>query len=286
MNELAAGQAVRPRSTAPAWKLVAVFYFIACGFSWLVWLPLVLGPDGLKVLRTPVSLPIFVCIGTLGPLLACFITHRWDTGNWHAIHFLPRGAFQWAWLLLGPSIIVFSRLFVFSALLTAGGPAEWRWHVRALTGIVVPMFNYNLFGGPLFEEFGWRGFLQSRLQRSLPPWIAGIFTGALWAVWHLPLFLVGWGGVSFPLFVLILASVALIMAFAFNASGQVIFVAILMHSALNAANFVLPGFLGNVPIREHPSQGLLLALSSVLVAVILAACTRGRLLYPRVQRGQ
>jgi membrane protease YdiL (CAAX protease family) len=132
---------------------------------------------------------------------------------------------------------------------------------------------------PLFEEFGWRGFLQSHLQRTLPPWIAAVFTGALWAVWHLPLFIVGYGGVSFPLFLLIEISLSLIMAFAFNASGQLIFVAILMHSAFNAANFVLPGFLGNLPTRQHPAEGLLVTLSFLLVALILLVFTRGRMLY-------
>jgi membrane protease YdiL (CAAX protease family) len=32
----------------------------------------------------------------------------------------------------------------------------------------LPMFNYNLLGGPLFEEFGWRGFLQAHLQKIMP----------------------------------------------------------------------------------------------------------------------
>ena len=93
----------------------------------------------------------------------------------------------------------------------------------------------------------------------------------------------GWGGVSFPLFLLTMVGVSLIMAFAFNASGQVIFVAILMHSALNALNRIIPAFLGDVPTRDHPSEGLLIALSFLIVAVILVALTRGRLFCPRVR---
>lgn len=52
------------------------FYLIACGFSWLTWLPLILGPDGLKMWRAAVPLPVVISVGTLGPLLACFIVHR------------------------------------------------------------------------------------------------------------------------------------------------------------------------------------------------------------------
>ena len=283
MNSQTAERAAAPRTTAPTWKLVTVFYLIACGFSWVAWLPLILGPDGLKVLRTAVSLPVFISAGTLGPLLACFTVYRWETGNWRAVHLIPSKAFQWIWLLLAPLIIVFTRVFVFSALFTKGGPAAWHWHIGALIGIWIPMLNYNLFGGPLFEEFGWRGFLQSRLQRKLPTWIAAVLTGTLWATWHLPLFLTVWGGVSFPLFLFILVSLSVIMAFAFNASGEVIIVAILMHSAFNAANRFLPDFLGKVPTRQYPSEEMLIALSFFLVAVVLAASTRGRLLHRRVR---
>jgi hypothetical protein len=69
-----------------------------------------------------------------------------------------------------------------------------------------------------------------------------------------------------------------IMAFAFNGSGESVIVAILMHSAFNAANRFIPAFLGNVSTRQYPSEGLLIALSFLLVAAVLVAVTRGRLL--------
>lgn len=276
-------QADAGHTATPMWKLIAVYYVIACGFARLAWSPLILGPNGLKVLKTSVSLPVFISLGTLGPLLGCFIAHRWETGNWRAVHVIPSRAFLWIWLLLGPLLVIFARVFVFSALLTRGGPAAWRWHVGALVGIWIPMLNYNLFGGPLFEEFGWRGFLQPHLQRTMPPWIAAVVTGVLWASWHLPIFLTTWAGVSFPIFLLILVGLSLVMAFGFNASGQVIMVAILMHSAFNASNRFIPAFLGNIPTRQHPSEGLLIALAFILVAAVLTISTRGRLLHKQAR---
>jgi uncharacterized protein len=280
MDLHAAKRTGRADSAVPTWKTVAVFYLIACSFSWLVWLPLILGPDGLKVLATSFSFPVFVCIGTLGPLLGSFVAHRRESGNWRAVHLLPRGRLAWIWLALGPLLILFSRVFVFSALSTQGGPAAWKWHIGALRGIWIPMFNYNLLGGPLFEEFGWRGFLQSRLQCSLSPWISAVLVGLMWAVWHLPLFILGWGGVTFPLFMMIQVGVSVIIAFAFNASGESVIVAILMHSAFNAANRFIPAFLGNVSTRQSPSEGLLIALSFLLVAVVLVVVTLGLLCAP------
>jgi uncharacterized protein len=262
------------------WKPVALFYAIACGFAWIAWLSAVLGPDGLKLTKTHVSFPVFACIGTLGPFLACFITHRVCAGNWRAVRLLPRGGLKLGWLLFGPLLVFFCFFFVFPALISKGGPSAWHWHPGALIGIWVPMFNYNLFGGPLFEEFGWRGFLQPRLQQMLPPWIAAICVGFLWAAWHIPLFLVSFTSASPLVFLFILVGLSVIMAFAFNGSGQAVVVAILMHSAFNASGSFVSAFLGNGPTREHPSAELFIGFSFLLVAVAAAILTRGRLLAP------
>ena len=152
MDALATMQHVRSGSAVPHWKLVAVFYLIACGFSWLVWLPLVLGPEGLKVLRMQVSFPVFVCIGTLGPLLASFIVHRWNTGNWRAVHFLPSRQSQWIWLAIGPLLIVFSRVFVFSALSTEGGPGPAEGLLLALSFLLVASVLVAFTRGRLFYQ--------------------------------------------------------------------------------------------------------------------------------------
>ena len=162
-----------------------------------MWTPAVLGQDGLKWLHIAPSFPIVASIGTIGPFAACFIANRLQTGNWQAIKVFPRQGLRLLWLLLGPLLVLFCFFVVFSALLSNCPPNRWHWHVEALAGLLIPMFNYNLFGGPLFEEFGWRGFLQSRLQRAMPPWIAAIYVGTLPAASHLPLFLVkGWSSAS------------------------------------------------------------------------------------------
>lgn len=271
-----------PLGPEAIWKCAALFYVIACAVTWLIWLPLVLGPKGLKIMPYDLPFPVVVSLGTLGPLIACFITHRRQTGNWRAVHVFPRRPRLWVWLLLGPLLVLFCRCFVFGALITKGGPAAWRWHVSALAGLWLPMLNYNLFGGPLFEEFGWRGFLQENLQRVLPPWVAAICVGAMWTFWHLPLFLLGWGGVSIFLYLLTLIGLSAIMAFSFNASGRAVAVAILMHSAFNAVNRFVPAFFGNLATREHPSEGILIALSFLLVAVAVALLTRGRMGLPEI----
>ncbi len=259
-------------------KSVLLFYVIACGFAWLAWMPLVLGPAGLKLHKYPISLPVSACIGTLGPLLGCFVTHRRQTGNWRAVRLLPPSRLQMIWLIAGPLLVLLCFFLLFPAVISKGDPRAWHWHVGALMGLWVPMFNYNLFGGPLFEEFGWRGFLQPQLQQVLPPWIAAIFVGIMWAAWHLPLFLVDWSSASPLVFAFIVTGLSILMAFAFNASGGAVAVAILMHSAFNASPRLLPSFLGSVPTREHPSPEVLIGCSFWLAAFAVIIVTHSRLL--------
>jgi len=260
------------------WRQIAIYYGIACGVSWTIWAPLVLGRDGLDLLHIAPPPPVIISTGTLGPLLACYLTHRLGTGNWRAVQFLPRHRFRGLWLLLAPMLILLCFFVVFPALISKGPPSAWRWHLSVLGGILVPMFNYNLLGGPLFEEFGWRGFLQSRLQDVLPPWIAAICVGVMWAAWHLPLFLVqGWSSASPVAYPVILMGLSMVMAFGFNASEEAIGAAILMHSAFNSSPRFIGAYLYGGSMREHPTAVWLIAASFLLAGIMLVIITRGRL---------
>jgi membrane protease YdiL (CAAX protease family) len=190
---------LEPKPIIDARKLIRsvfLYYGIAIGWAWLIWAPLVLGADGLKLISINPSLPVLTCIATLGPSLGCVITHRIETGNWKAIRLLPPTRWRWSWVILGPLIILLCIFLIYPAFISSGSPAQWRWHPSVLAGLWVPMFNYNILGGPLFEEPGWRGFLQPRLEEAMPPWIAAICVGSMWAAWHTPLFFVTWTSAS------------------------------------------------------------------------------------------
>ena len=259
-------------------RYIALYYAIACGISWTIWTPAVVGQQGLKLLRIAPSGPVIISLGTLGPFVAAFVTHRLESGNWRPVRLFPVNKLRLLWFVLGPALVVFCMFVVFPALISKGSPERWNWHPGVLAGIFVPMFNYNLLGGPLFEEFGWRGFLQTRLQDAVPSWIAAISVGAMWAAWHWPLFLVhGFTSVSPAVFFVILIGLSMVMAFGFNASGKVVIAAILMHSAFNSSPRFLNAYLGSVSTRVYPSAGLLIAISFLSVGTLLTILTRGRL---------
>ncbi|HEX4757781.1 MAG TPA: CPBP family intramembrane glutamic endopeptidase [Terracidiphilus sp.] len=223
------------------------------------------------------SLPVFTCVATLGPFFGCFITHRVESGNWRAVHLLPQRSTGWLWLFIGPILVFTSFFLLFPAFISKGSPTHWHWHPAVLMGLWLPMFNYNLLGGPLFEEFGWRGFLQAHLQKIMPSWIAAICVGIMWAAWHAPLFLVTWSSSSPLIYIVIVTGLATLIACAFNASGGAVVVAILTHSAFNASPRFLPSFLGTTSTREHPPAELLIAFAFLALAVLAVLFTRGRL---------
>jgi membrane protease YdiL (CAAX protease family) len=256
---------------------VLLYYAISIGWAWLAWSPVVLGSRGLKLLSIDPSLAVFSCIATLGPFFGCFITHHSESGNWKAVRLLPRLPGQWIWLLFGPLLILIPYFLVFPALISKGNPAQWQWHPAVLTGLLVPMFNYNLLGGPLFEEFGWRGFLQPRLQRVMPPWVAAVLVGLMWAAWHAPLFLTTWSSASPLIYLLIIVGVTTLIAFGFNGSGGAVLVAILMHSAFNSSSRFLDPFLGDTPVHAHPSGEMFIALAFLASAALTVLLTRGHL---------
>ena len=259
-----------------SWRHVAIYYAIACGSSWAIWAPVVLGEGGLRLLNVAPSKPVITSLGTLGPLVACYVTHRIAVGNWRAVRLLPSQWSDWIWLLLGP-LIVFPCLFVVLPILISPSPPQsWLRHINILQQIPVLML-YSLLGGPLFEEFGWRGFLQSRVQGRLPAWVAAVCVGIMWAGWHLPLFFVqGWISISRTSYLLMLIGLSVMMALGFNASGKSVAVAIFMHSAFNASMQLVVPYLDDIPMRPYPKGEWFLAGAFLLPASFLVIMTRGR----------
>jgi uncharacterized protein len=71
----------------------------------------------------------------------------------------------------------------------------------------IPILIMPLYWG---EEFGWRGYLQVRLL-SHSPLKAAIATGFIWAVWHYPLYFLGYSEYANPFIGLITATIFTIL---------------------------------------------------------------------------
>lgn len=135
---------------------------------------------------------------------------------------------------------------------------------------VMPALALALFLGPI-EEFGWRGLALPLLQRRFAPFWAGLILGGIWALWHVPSFLMSglpqsaWSPV--PYFLGIIA-ISVILTPLFNASRGSLLVAYLYH--LQMMNPIFPD--------AQPWDNILW----VAVAVIVVWLNRGKMF----QRGE
>jgi membrane protease YdiL (CAAX protease family) len=138
-----------------------------------------------------------------------------------------------------------------------------------------------VLGGPLFEEPGWRGFALPRLQPLHGPLVGTLILGLMWALWHLPQFLVpswaeasgGRGLVAIVKFVVIAIAFAIVTTWVFNNTKGSVFMAILVHASIDT--FSIP--MGALFSPSDVGNSILLSFG--VLVVVLVVLTRGRLGY-------
>jgi membrane protease YdiL (CAAX protease family) len=139
----------------------------------------------------------------------------------------------------------------------------------------------TILGGPLFEEPGWRGFALPRLQPLHGPLVGTLVLGLLWALWHLPEFLVpswaessgGSGFLDIVKFVISAIALAIVTTWVFNNTKGSVFMAILVHASSDT--FSLP--MGVLFSPLDVANSILISFGAL--AVVVVALTRGCLGY-------
>jgi uncharacterized protein len=124
---------------------------------------------------------------------------------------------------------------------------------------------------------------------------ASLILGPLWALWHLPLFITGWGAVyqssgvllGILLFVLVVICYTIFMTWLFNHTRGSLFLAILAHSAIDSTVvFFLPLFSQIVQAVAagaiaNRSTLLTMTITRAVIAALVIGLTKGRLSYKR-----
>ena len=101
----------------------------------------------------------------------------------------------------------------------------------------------TILGGPIAEEYGWRGYAQPRLQKKFSPLLSGLILGLFWSLWHLPLFMFlpkAVGQMPIMAYMPLMITVGVIFSWLFNKTRGSVLLAILLHGGLNFSH----GFLG------------------------------------------
>ena len=122
--------------------------------------------------------------------------------------------------------------------------------------------------------------------------IGGLILGSLWALWHLPGFLIPSQDLTdipprgsvldFVVFAIALIALRLIMQWVFNNTKGSVLIAILAHASWNT--FYSAALIQLFPAPSVLGSYLNLTIAAGAVAVVLIALTRGRLGYQHYQQ--
>ena len=211
--------------------------FVVLAFAWS-WV-LGFAASHIKAQSIPVSTAVLIASG-FGPSIAAFVIVGAFSGSlglrrWLA-HCLNRnvGGRWFALAFLTPPLVMMIALAI-HILLGGAIPAP-----IAAAHIPLAIANFGLVllvGGPLGEEFGWRGYAMSALLAQTTWRVASLLIGLVWGLWHLPLFFMGGTAQSqMPIFVFMLniSAGSVLFGWLFARTKGSVLPAILLHTSLNA----------------------------------------------------
>ena len=237
-------------------KNLFLFFVIAFGWSWLLWLPSVIISitDNRSLMywmydvEMSLGLGLLAIVGifaTFGPLVAAFTVTGLTEGREGVRRFWRRfwdvrlaGWWLMVSFLLPILLIALPRLIV----VPLGYPLQLAWASQPLV-LVGWFFNNLTRSGGISEEFGWRGYALPRLQARWNALVSSIVLGVIWAAWHLPLWFVAGSsqqGSSFWLFLANLVLLSVLYTWLFNNAKGSILVAVVFHAMLNTVSQMFP----------------------------------------------
>ena len=183
--------------------VISRYLGVAFGVTWVCWgLRAALATLGVADVTSVLSQALFF-VGGFGPTIAALATSPETRAPAGLGAFLLGGTRRSAGWLALLAIGVVAGFGLTSAGLNPALP------LVAVPGVLLAAVTVS---GGLSEEPGWRGLLQPALERRLPYLTATLAVGAIWAVWHLPLWLTTGDshlGFPFPLF----AAQAILLSF-------------------------------------------------------------------------
>lgn len=226
------------RSTGTA---LGKFFAWAFGWSWTCWLGAALLKDG-----SPSTASVLQVIGGFGPGIAAVVVLAQLGGRGGLRCWLAR-CLQWrvGWLRMLLAFMAPALLMGVAAILhvAMGGTLP---HSPARGHLMLVALNFALvflIGGPLGEEFGWRGYALPVMQARWGWRGASLGLGVVWVAWHLPLFY-GSGTVQsylpLQLFAISAMASSVVFAWLYNQTPGSVLPVLVLHTATNAWFLVIP----------------------------------------------
>ncbi len=261
---------------ASAQTSTAIICFFALAFAWS-W--------GIAWAATQLSVPnstgrfAMMVVSGFGPSLAGFaIVALFSKGsglrNWIARSLDWRVSWRWFGLAFAIPPVVMSLALAIH--MVAGGVIQ---PISASEHIPLILMNFGfvlLIGGPLGEEFGWRGYAMAALTARVDWRVASLIVGVGWGLWHLPLFFMAGTAQShmpIPVFLLNIISGSVLFGWLSTQTRQSVLPAILLHTSLNS----WAGVLMIVPTAATGQPYAIVTALLVLIALALLMVRSGKL---------
>jgi uncharacterized protein len=256
-----------------------IYFVMAFGLSWVLWIPLVASAHGLLPQG---FVSYFHLLGSLGPMLAALTVTGIASGAAGLRELGARmikwrvGLMWWAIALFGPAAlyglsVVLLRLFSGSwpDMSQFGQSDEYPQLGLLLFWIVnIAFYGYG-------EETGWRGFALPRLQHTHSALVASLILSVFWALWHVPLFFalptfmnMGIGGMFG--WVMFMVTGSILLTWLYNSTRGSILILALFHGTLDIAiNSPAPAALATL-------YGVLFTILGVLVLLVTGPASLSR----------
>lgn len=247
---------IRPQSspTQSRWSNLVrrhpltTFFVLTYAAAWLLWMPLVVFQDTL-----PEVLALFlVLLGSWVPSSVAILLIATLHGR-VGVRKLFRRLLKWRVGLRWYVVVLILPMLVLLGLSLSvrfGGssPAVDATIISAVVLLALSIFP----GSALGEELGWRGFALPHLQADRSALGASIVLGALWGVWHLPLYMSGKDSRPpsiFPAFVIAAIALSVFYTWMYNSTQGSLLIVVLFHAATN-----LPLTLFIAPLEGDSAQ--------------------------------
>lgn len=260
-------------------KRYPLIFFLILTFL-ISWFPWYAGNGGLWVFGPSIAGVIMTLLiyGKEGMRDLSQRATRWRVGiNW------------WIIALFLPGLLTLIGVFINVAM---GGKMPGFTFFRQEWYLAPVFFLMTIVGGPLGEEFGWRGFMLPKIQSKWGPLIGTLILGLIWGLWHIPEFLrpgslhneIGLG--FLPFYVAGSLSLSIFMTWVYNKTrGSLLVGGFIYHNADNFWGVVLMTEVTLTAALQEESGSSMLDLQlwkvgialAVLAAIGLVIATKGKL---------
>ena len=218
------------------------YFLLTFGIAWSAWFAAAVfaapGNTGFFGVRGPVFL-----LGVFAPAIAALALTAHAEGRAGVERLLARIG-HWRvgarWYVF--AVAYFAAIKLTAALVHRVATNEWpRFGAEPVALIIVAiMLSTWVQAG---EELGWRGYALPRLAAHLGLGGASILLGAVWALWHLPLFFLpdsGSTGQSFPVYLLHVMALSVAIAWLYWKTEGSLLLVMLMHASVNNTSGIVP----------------------------------------------